>query len=58
MLTNLTTMPLSRILNMIRMFVPSEDKDLSEAELQRFLSRMIEDGKLELSAGMYKLRSQ
>ena len=58
MLTNLVNLPLSRIHNMIRMFVPSDDKDLSEAELQRFLSRMVEDGKIEVSAGMYKLRAQ
>ena len=57
MLTNLVNLPLSRIHNMIRMFVPSDDKDLSEAELQRFLSRMVEDGKIEVSAGMYKLRA-
>ena len=60
MLTNLTELPLARINNMLRMFVPASGGDRgydrSEAELQRFLQRLVEDGKLELSAGMYKIR--
>ena len=62
MLTNLGTLPVSRIHNMLRMFVPASGADRgydrSEAELQRFLNRLVEDGKLELSAGQYKMRRQ
>ena len=59
MLTNLESLPLSRIHNMLRMFVPASGGDRgydrSEAELQRFLNRLVEDGKLELSAGQYRI---
>ncbi|KAL3914904.1 MAG: hypothetical protein SGPRY_007457, partial [Prymnesium sp.] len=39
MLTNLDTLPLARIHNMLKMFLSSEDHDFTEAELRRFLSR-------------------
>ena len=60
MLTNLESLPLGRIHNMLRMFVPASGGergyDRSEAELQRFLNRLVEDGKLELSGGNFKIR--
>ena len=60
MLTNLESLPLGRIHNMLRMFVPAQGTDRgydrSEAELQRFLNRLVEDGKLEVSAGQFKIR--
>jgi len=60
MLTNLESLPLSRIHNMLKMFVPATDGergyDRTEQELQRFLNRMVEDGKLELAGGQYKIR--
>ena len=60
MLTNLESLPLDRIHNMLKMFVQSENGDggydRTEQELQRFLSRMVEDGKLEHSGGQYKIR--
>jgi anaphase-promoting complex subunit 2 len=60
MLTNLESLPLGRIHNMLRMFVPAQgaDKgyDRSETELQRFLNSLVEDGKLENSAGQYKIK--
>lgn len=56
------SLPLSRIHNMLRMFVPASGGDRgydrSEAELQRFLNRLCEDGKLEMSGGQYKIRAQ
>ena len=43
MLTNLESLPVQRIHNMLKMFVPASGGDRgydrSEAELQRFLSR-------------------
>jgi len=61
MLTNLESLPLGRIHNMLRMFVPAQGTergyDRSEAELQRFLNRLVEDGKLEVSAGQFKIRA-
>jgi anaphase-promoting complex subunit 2 len=61
MLTNLESLPLGRIHNMLRMFVPAQGAergyDRSEAELQRFLNRLVEDGKLEVSAGQFKIRA-
>ena len=60
MLTNLGTLPLGRIHNMLRMFVPAQGADRgydrSEPELQRFLNRLVEDGKLEMSQGQYKIK--
>ena len=41
-------------------FVPSQGTergyDRTEAELQRFLNRLVEDGKLEVYAGHFKIR--
>lgn len=60
MLTNLESLPLGRIHNMLRMFVPAQGADRgydrSEAELQRFLNRLVEDGKLESSGGQFKIK--
>ena len=60
MLTNLESLPLGRIHNMLRMFVPAQGADRgydrSEAELQRFLNRLVEDGKLEQSGGQFKIK--
>ena len=60
MLTNLESLPLDRIHNMLKMFVPADNGDggydRTEQELQRFLNRMVEDGKLELAGGQYKIR--
>ena len=60
MLTNLESLPLSRIHNMLRMFVQPSDGDSgynrTEAELQRFLNRLVEDGKLEQSGGFFRIR--
>ncbi|KAL1514528.1 hypothetical protein AB1Y20_003625 [Prymnesium parvum] len=59
MLTNLGTLPLARIHNMLKMFLSSEERyDYSEAELRRFLSRLVEDGTLEHSDGVYKIRRE
>ena len=99
MLTNLESLPLARIHNMLKMFVPASGADRgcrdraeihaeiapryapryaaqiahspanksrhisrrirydrSEPELQRFLNRLVEDGKLESAAGQYKIK--
>lgn len=60
MLTNLESLPLSRIHNMLRMFVPAQGPDRgydrSEQELQRFLNRLVEDGKLEAKGGHFKIK--
>ena len=41
-------------------FVPQQGTergyDRTEAELQRFLNRLVEDGKLEASGGHFKIR--
>ena len=63
MLTNLESLPVGRIHNMLRMFVPAGTDggggyDRTEAELQRFLNRLVEDGKLETSGGQFKIRRQ
>jgi anaphase-promoting complex subunit 2 len=59
MLTNLESLPLLRIHNMLKMFVPANGGDRgydrSEQELQRFLHLLVDDGKLEHSAGQYRL---
>ena len=61
MLTNLESLPLDRIHNMLKMFVQSDDGnggyDRTEQELQRFLGRMVEDGKLEAAGGQYRIRA-
>ena len=61
MLTNLGALPVGRIHNMLKMFVPGSEGDpgfdKSEAELGRFLNRLVEDGKLELNAGLYKIKA-
>jgi len=61
MLTNLESLPLSRIHNMLRMFCASDGEqgyNCSETELQRFLNRLVEDGKLEFGSGCFKLKRQ
>ncbi len=60
MLTNLESLPLGRIHNMLKMFVPASGGehgyDRTEPELQRFLNRLVEEGKLEMVQGSYKIR--
>uniref|UniRef100_A0A7S0IYA2 Anaphase-promoting complex subunit 2 n=1 Tax=Calcidiscus leptoporus TaxID=127549 RepID=A0A7S0IYA2_9EUKA len=60
MLTNIESLPLERIHNMLKMFLPANDNDRgydrSEAELQRFLNSLVEDGKLDFSSSMYRIR--
>ena len=60
MLTNLESLPLQRIHNMLKMFVPASGNeqgyDRTEQELQRFLNHLVENGKLELSGGQYRVR--
>ena len=60
MLTNLESLPLARIHNMLKMFLPPSGSERgyyhTEAELRRFLSRLVEDGKLEQSGGQYKIK--
>ena len=45
---------------MLRMFVPQQGDDpgyaRTEAELGRFLNRLVEDGKLEQTAGSFRIR--
>mmetsp|Transcript_16786 Transcript_16786/g.55061 ORF Transcript_16786/g.55061 Transcript_16786/m.55061 type:complete len:437 (+) Transcript_16786:656-1966(+) len=59
MLTNLESLPVQRIHNMLKMFVPASGGDrgydCSEQELQRFLMHMVEEAKLEHSAGQYRI---
>ena len=49
-------MPLGRIHNMLKMFVTANTLK-SEQELQRFLNRLVEDGKLELVGGQFKIKA-
>ena len=46
---------------MLRMFVPGSEGDpgfdKSEAELGRFLNRLVEDGKLAQDGGHYKIKA-
>ncbi|RKP36389.1 hypothetical protein BJ085DRAFT_21761 [Dimargaris cristalligena] len=57
MLTNLGSLPLDRIQAMLHMFVQEPAAySRSEAELRDFLNLMVKEDKLELSAGMYKLK--
>ena len=58
MLTNIGAQPAARILNMIKMFTPAEQEAPTEQNVQRLLAKMVEEGKLELSAGQYKLTQQ
>ena len=45
---------------MLKMFVPASGGDQgynrTEPELQRFLNRLVEEGKLEMVQGSYKIR--
>ena len=54
--------PLKPVHCVCHRFVPASGGDRgydrSEAELQRFLNRLCEDGKLEMSGGQYKIRAQ
>lgn len=62
MLTNLESLPLQRIHNMLKMFVPDTGGeggyDRSEHELQRFLNHLVEVGTLEHSAGQYRVKRE
>lgn len=58
MLQNLKQLPLEQIHTMLQRFVQTPAYDRTEAQLAAFLSRLIEEGKIELSAGMYKVKKR
>ena len=59
MLTNLGSLPLERIHNMLKMFVvdPATKYDKSEQQLQVFLMQLVEQGVLEYNNSQFKLPS-
>lgn len=56
MLTNLESLSLDRILNMLNMCLVSDGNVITQEELRKFLASMVRDEKLELSGGMYRLK--
>eukprot|EP00237_Pycnococcus_provasolii_P009737 CAMPEP_0198717778 /NCGR_PEP_ID=MMETSP1471-20131121/46443_1 /TAXON_ID=41880 /ORGANISM="Pycnococcus provasolii, Strain RCC733" /LENGTH=139 /DNA_ID=CAMNT_0044478395 /DNA_START=18 /DNA_END=437 /DNA_ORIENTATION=+ len=54
MLTNFDSLSLERIHNMLKMFVVSPKYDKSQAELSKFLQRLVTDEKLMYDGGMFK----
>eukprot|EP01052_Picozoa_sp_SAG31_P013727 SAG31_NODE_833_length_11657_cov_3.652535_5_plen_895_part_00 len=56
MLTNLKQLPVSKIHNMLKIFVTDPPYDKEEGDLVRFLSRMVAEEKLECQSGMYSLK--
>ena len=56
MLTNLKQLPVSRIHNMLKIFVTEPPYDKEESELVRFLSKMVAEEKLECHGGIYSLK--
>ncbi|PXF48212.1 Anaphase-promoting complex subunit 2 [Gracilariopsis chorda] len=58
MLQNLKQLPLEQIHNMLQRFVQTPAYDRTEAQLAAFLSQLIEEEKIELSAGMYKVKKR
>ena len=56
MLTNLDSLPLKRIHNMLRMFASSgPGPECTERELQAFLEKKVREQKLTFSQGVYRL---
>ena len=56
MLQNLKQLPLERIDSMLRMFVQTPAYDRSHAQLAAFLQQLIAQGKVELAAGVYRIK--
>ncbi|XRB12947.1 anaphase-promoting complex subunit 2 [Pseudoscourfieldia marina] len=54
MLTNFDSLSLERIHNMLKMFVVSPKYDKSQAELSKFLQRLVTDETLMYDGGMFK----
>lgn len=55
MLTNLTTLPLERIHQMLRMFATGPGAEVSQDELKNFLQRKVREHELIFAAGVYQL---
>ncbi|KAI0566527.1 Cullin [Gracilaria domingensis] len=58
MLQNLKQLPLDQIHNMLQRFVQTPAYDKTEAQLAAFLTQLVEQGKIELSAGLYRVQSK
>eukprot|EP00178_Gracilaria_changii_P018958 TRINITY_DN5504_c0_g1_i1.p1 TRINITY_DN5504_c0_g1~~TRINITY_DN5504_c0_g1_i1.p1 ORF type:complete len:772 (-),score=125.75 TRINITY_DN5504_c0_g1_i1:444-2759(-) len=58
MLQNLKQLPLDQIHNMLQRFVQTPAYDKTEAQLAAFLTQLVEEEKIELSAGMYKVKNK
>ena len=60
MLTNLGSLPLERIHNMLKMFVvdPATKYDKSEEQLGAFLMKLVEQDVLEYTNSPFKLKSK
>ena len=52
MLSNFDTLPLDRISNMLKMFVPAYDKTIEQ--LGAYLGRLVAAEKLRFEAGLYR----
>lgn len=56
MLQNLKQLPLERIHTMLKMFVQTPSYDKTQGQLAGFLQQLVGDGKVEVSAGMYRIK--
>jgi anaphase-promoting complex subunit 2 len=56
MLRNLGQLPLERIHNMLLMFVKTPAYDKTQAQLAVYLAKLVNDERLTIQAGMYKVR--
>lgn len=56
MVQNLKQLPLEQVHNMLQRFVQTPAYDKTQAQLASFLARLVDAGKLEVVAGMYRLK--
>lgn len=57
MLQNLKALPLDRIHGMLQMVVRTPPYDKTQSQLAGFLAKLVDDEKIELHAGLYKVKS-
>lgn len=58
MLQNLRQLPLEQIHSMLKRFVQTPAYEKTEGQLAVFLGKLVEEGKLEISAGMYRVKKK
>ena len=58
MLQNLKESPLEKVHSMLKLFVKTPVYDKTQDQLAVFLQRLVNDGKIEVQAGLFKVKAK